>query len=61
MKVATVLFFVIWFATIGSWLGNTYQLTQCDFKAPFNCEAVHAVGLIPLASLVTVWFKTDGV
>lgn len=41
------------------WLVNAYKFTQCDFVAPYKCEAIHAVGFIPPVNLVTVWFDTD--
>jgi hypothetical protein len=49
---------VLAFLTIGtSWIVNFYKLTQCDFAAPYQGEGIHAVGIIPVASLVTVWFN----
>lgn len=44
---------------IVSWIGNLNQLLDCDFKAPYKCEVIHTIGIIPLAALVTVWFDTD--
>lgn len=41
------------------WVTNLYRLTECDFEGPYKCEVIHAIGLIPPASLVTVWFDTD--
>lgn len=38
------------------WITNLYKLTQCDFASPYKGEVIHAVGLIPPASLLTVWF-----
>jgi len=42
-----------------SWVGNLIKLTDCDFEAPYKCEAVHAIGLIPIVSLVTVWVDVE--
>jgi hypothetical protein len=40
---------------------NIVKFAQCDFKAGYECEVVHAVGvLVPPASLITVWVDTDG-
>ena len=40
---------------------NIVKLVQCDFKTDYECEVVHAVGVfVPPASLITVWFDTDG-
>lgn len=41
------------------WAVNAYKFTDCDFKSPYRCEAIHAVGIIPVFSIVTVWFDTD--
>ena len=39
-----------------SWCVNLYKLTQCDFKASWKGEAIHAVGLvIPPAAIITAW------
>jgi hypothetical protein len=40
---------------IGCWIANFVKLTQCDFEAPYKGEAIHAIGLIPVASTLTVW------
>lgn len=46
-----------------SWGGNLYKLSECDFKhssgTDFQCEVIHAIGVIPPASLITVWVGTD--
>lgn len=39
----------------GTWLSNAWQLVQCDFKAPYKCEIVHGVGLIPPVHFITAW------
>lgn len=43
------------------WIINFAKLTDCDFKAPYKCEAIHGSGILPLLSLVTVWFDADEV
>jgi hypothetical protein len=40
-----------------AWCVNLYKLTQCDFAPSWKGEILHAVGLIPPAALVTVWFS----
>jgi len=43
-----------------TFLINAYKLTQCDWKTPIKCEAVHALGLVvPPLSLITVWSDDD--
>jgi hypothetical protein len=41
------------------WFGNLYRLTQCDLKSMDNPTIVHAIGIIPYASIVTVWFPVS--
>ena len=54
---------ILWVLVAVAWIGNLIALTECDFRAAepanFKCEVIHAVGLIPPAALVTVWFHTD--
>ncbi len=45
-------------AIIPSWPTNVYQLVNCDFQAPYKCEVVHGIGLVPIASPITVWLET---
>lgn len=49
------LVFFVWLFAVMCWIGNIYKLTQCDFKAPWKGEVVHAIGLMPLVNIVTVW------
>ncbi len=42
-------------AMVVSWPVNIYNLTQCDFEAPYKCEAMGVVGVIPLASPFVAW------
>jgi hypothetical protein len=42
------------------WCINLVKLINCDFKAPYKGEVIHAIGLVPPAFLITVWFnETD--
>lgn len=55
-SIPAALFTLVLVITIGlSWCFNLYKLTQCDFVAPYKGEAIHAVGLIPVAAPFTVW------
>lgn len=40
-----------------AWVVNLYKLTQCDFAPSWKGEIIHAVGLLPPAAIVTVWFS----
>ena len=41
------------------WVVNVVKFTNCDFQAPYRCEVIHAVGLVPPIQLITVWFPSD--
>lgn len=41
------------------WIVNMIKLTRCDFVAPYKCEVVHGIGVVPPVALVTAWFGTD--
>lgn len=51
MRVTTIIVCFI----LGCWFGNFYKFVNCDFTAPYKGEIIHAVGLVPLLSIVTVW------
>jgi hypothetical protein len=40
-----------------AWCVNLYKFAQCDFAPSWKGEIIHAVGLLPPAALVTVWFN----
>jgi hypothetical protein len=52
---------VLVLAMATAWLTNIVKLTNCDFAAPYKCEVVHGIGIIPPAAFVTVWFGTDAI
>lgn len=41
------------------WAYNLVKLTQCDFESSYRCEIIHAIGLVPAFSPITVWFDVD--
>jgi hypothetical protein len=41
------------------WIMNIFKLASCDFTAPYRCEIVHAVGLIPIIGLFTGWINIE--
>ena len=42
------------------YFSNAYTFSQCDFKEPYKCEAMHGLGVvIPPASYITFWFGGD--
>lgn len=60
MKTAALFIIAVIAAIVASWAVNIWKLTNCDFQAPYRCETVHALGIIPVISPVVVWVGTDG-
>ena len=58
MKFLSVVFIGIWLLVAVSWISNIVKFVGCDFEASYKCEAIHAIGLFPPASVVTVWLDT---
>ena len=55
LPVAIVILFIVMYVF------NIVKFVQCDFETDYKCEVIHAVGVfVPPASLITVWFDTDG-
>ena len=55
MKTTSILVLTFWVIILSSWGCNAYKLTKCDFEKPFKGEVIHAIGLIPILSIFTVW------
>lgn len=58
MRTLIALPFFLFLICAVSWVVNLVKLTDCDFAAPYRCEAIHGIGLIPVAAPFTVWFDT---
>ena len=41
---------------IAAWIINFIKLLNCDFAPIGREEVIHGLGLIPVFSMVTVWF-----
>ena len=41
------------------WVKNLVKLTDCDFEAPYKCEVVHALGILPHVGMVTGWLDME--
>jgi hypothetical protein len=52
MKIAVVVVVVV--VAVG-WVKNVIKLANCDFAAPYKCEVIHALGLIPPFGAITGW------
>ena len=37
------------------WVKNLIKLSECDFKAPYKAEVIHALGIIPPVGMITGW------
>ena len=49
-------FYLIIILVVGvGWVKNIIKLADCDFQAPYKCEVIHTVGLIPPVGMVTGW------
>lgn len=58
-KLTSAIIIALWIFVAVSWFTNLFKLTECDFEAPFKCEAVHGIGLIPVVSVVTAWIDVE--
>lgn len=49
---------LLMFIIVVSWVWNLVKLCQCDFTnaTTWKYEVIHALGLIPIFSPITVWF-----
>ena len=46
---------VIFVVVAVGWVKNIIKLSDCDFEAPYKCEVVHAVGVVPPVGMITGW------
>lgn len=59
MRYIQVIPIVFFLAFVTLYIVNWVQFTSCDFKPDYRCEAIHLVGLVPPASIITVWYAVD--
>jgi hypothetical protein len=58
--VIELVFMIVGFIGMGSWIWNAAKFASCDFESNYKCEVIHGVGIfIPPASIITVWFDDD--
>lgn len=52
--ILAVLLGLILVAGVVGWVKNIIELTECDFKAPYKCEVIRAVGVMvpPVGAVV---------
>lgn len=59
MKAYAIFVSMLIISVIFCWIVNFVKLAECDFKAPYKCEVVHGLGVVPQLSIFTVWFDSD--
>ena len=51
--------FLIWAVAViiigAGWIANIIKLSNCDVEAPYKCEVIHGIGLIPPVGMVVGW------
>ncbi len=56
----TIITWIIIILLIGTgWIKDIIKLTDCDFKAPYKCEIIYGVGIVPIIGSVTGWIDID--
>ena len=58
MKIALVQV-VIGAVVITGYVKNIVKLSNCDFKAPYKAEVIHAIGIVPPVGCITGWLSID--
>jgi len=44
---------------VWGWGSNLYKLTQCNFDAPYKCEVLRTIGIIPPIGIFMGYFDID--
>lgn len=57
-RMKLVAFLLVVVVAVG-WVKNLIKLTNCDFEAPYKCEVVHALGLMPPIGAITGWLDVS--
>ncbi len=55
MKTILIIQLVVVVVVGTGWIKNIIKLSDCDFKAPYKAEVIHAVGIIPPVGMITGW------
>lgn len=57
---ATLIVLAIVLLGFVGWCMNAYKATQCDFEAPYKCEAIRAVGVfVPPVGSIAGYFTIE--
>ena len=46
---------VILVVCVTGYIKNVIKLSECDFQAPYKCEVIHGVGLVPFVGPIVGW------
>ena len=55
-KVYVIVGFILIIMIVG-WSKNIVKLSECDFEAPYKCEVIHGIGVIPFIGAGTGWLN----
>lgn len=53
--VVELVYVILFFFSVISWVVNGYKFTQCDFEAPYKAEIIYGLGVATPLCLVTAW------
>ena len=53
-KSLIIMIVVIVLGLVG-YVKNIIALSNCDFDAPYKCEVVHGLGILPPVGVITGW------
>ena len=57
-RMKLVALFLVVVVAVG-WVKNLIKLVNCDFAAPYKCEVVRALGLMPPIGAITGWLDVS--
>jgi hypothetical protein len=55
--IVLVLFIIIPIYMAIGWIKDIEKFSECDFQAPYKCEIIHGLGLIPPVGMITGWLN----
>ena len=58
VELGVVLFVLLILMAIATgWIMNIIKLSNCDFEAPYKCEVIHGIGIVPPVGMITGWLE----
>ena len=55
MKIMPLIWLCIALLFGTGWVKNIIKLSECDFEAPYKCEVMYSIGLIPTFGAIIGW------